>query len=108
MGVVDTTDGFELIHGVVGRLMLLFGVAREDYVIKGGTDPCFMDGRACEIWMKGESVGVFGVVHPEVLAAFNFEDKGAASVVELNVDKFLRLKEQPPDKPWTIGVVALD
>ena len=41
---------------------------REDYVIKGGTDPCFMDGRACEIWMKGESVGVFGVVHPEVLA----------------------------------------
>ena len=29
--VVDTTDGFELIHGVVGRLMLLFGVAR--YVV---------------------------------------------------------------------------
>eukprot|EP01048_Picozoa_sp_COSAG05_P008626 COSAG05_NODE_666_length_8006_cov_12.857595_2_plen_723_part_00 len=102
--VVDTTDGFEAIHGLVGRIMTLFGVAREDYEIKAGTDPCFMDGRACEVWMKGVSVGVFGVVHPEVLAAFNFDDKGAASVMELDVDKFLRLKPQPPDAPWTTGV----
>jgi len=42
--------------------------------------------------MRGESVGGFGVVHPDVLKNFNFDDKGPASCMELNVAKFMALK----------------
>jgi hypothetical protein len=29
--IVDTKDGFEVIHGLVDRLMLLFGLSRDEY-----------------------------------------------------------------------------
>jgi len=82
--VVNTTDSFEVLHGLVDRLMLLFGLGRGDYQISEGDDPCFLPLRSAKIVMRGELLGSFGVVHPDVLRNFNFDDKGAASAMEVN------------------------
>jgi phenylalanyl-tRNA synthetase beta chain len=93
--VLDTTDGFEIIHGLVDRIMLLFGLSGDDYEIKPGTDPVYFENRSAAGFVKGQFAGGFGVVHPTTLKAFNFDDKGPASCMELNVDVFLKLREQP-------------
>jgi phenylalanyl-tRNA synthetase beta chain len=90
--IVNTTDSFEVVHGLVDRLMQLFEVSRKDYTISEADDPTFLPRRSAQVVMKGVVLGSFGVVHPEVLQAFNFADKGPASAVELNVDMLLKLK----------------
>lgn len=90
--IVNTSDSFEVIHGLVDRLMQLFEVSRNDYTIIEGSDPTFLPLRSAQVMLKGQVLGTFGVVHPEVLQAFNFADKGPASAVELNVDMLLKLK----------------
>jgi phenylalanyl-tRNA synthetase beta chain len=90
--IVNTTDSFEVIHGVVDRMLQLFEVSRSDYTIEDCDDPTYLPRRSAQVVMKGQVLGTFGVVHPEVLQAFNFADKGPASAVELNVDMLLKLK----------------
>ena len=72
--------------------MQLFEVSRNDYTITEGNDPTFLPLRSAQVTLKGQLLGTFGVVHPEVLQAFNFADKGPASAMELNVDLLLKLK----------------
>jgi phenylalanyl-tRNA synthetase beta subunit len=49
-------------------------------------DPAFFPGRQAKIFAFGKEVGIFGVVHPEVLA--KFEIPYAVSALELNLEPF--------------------
>ncbi|CAM8883845.1 unnamed protein product [Rhodiola kirilowii] len=50
-------------------------------------DPEFLRGRQASIIYKGNPIGKFGIVHPEVLNNFKIPDP--CSLVELDVESFL-------------------
>jgi phenylalanyl-tRNA synthetase beta chain len=109
------TAGFEIIHGLVDRIMTLSEVKPDDeyiknsikgdeenyrvtreglvYTIAEGNDPLFFNGRAADIMMKrGEKeewkkVGSFGVVHPMTLK--NFDIQYPASALELDLEAIM-------------------
>ncbi|CAK5008834.1 unnamed protein product [Aphanomyces euteiches] len=92
------TDGFEIIHGLVDRVMQLIGVKcilEEDhdrdnyYAIVPSADPTFFEGRCADIvWTRAgqadTKLGTFGVLHPQVLN--NYELLYPASVVEMDIE----------------------
>lgn len=87
------TSGFELIHGLVDRIMEVTGTpfvsVGDDtgYYIKSSNDPEFLPGRQASIIYKGKLIGAFGIVHPEVLNNFDIPDP--CSFVEINLESFL-------------------
>jgi phenylalanyl-tRNA synthetase beta chain len=112
------TSGFEVIHGLVDRIMTLCEVApEEEYVassgnkiklvhckegwaytireLKSGDDGSgtYFPGRAAEILLTspkgGERVviGSFGILHPDVLGAFDIQYP--TSAVELDLESLL-------------------
>lgn len=97
--VCSGTSGFEIIHGLLNRVMEVLGVpykgtdARQE-ALYGGTyewapsdDPSFFPGRQASVSTKGRQVGIFGIIHPEVLA--NFDIDYPVSALELNIEPFL-------------------
>ena len=54
-----------------------------DYTVKESEDPAFIDGRRGDIVVAGKTAGVFGEVHPAVLAAFELEHPVAAFEFDL-------------------------
>ncbi len=71
--------GFEVIHGLLNRVMEAMGVplegagdaAREArfggaYSWQPSADPAFFPGRQAKVLARGKEVGCFGIVHPEV------------------------------------------
>lgn len=87
------TSGFELIHGLVDRIMEITGTpfkqpgSNTGYYIKSSDEPEFLPGRQAGIIYKGKHVGTFGIVHPEVLDNFDIPDP--CSFLELNIENFL-------------------
>jgi len=100
------TSGFEIVHGLLDRLMAMLKtafIAREEglelknngkgmeYWIEEVADPTFFPGHAASIHLKigtTESViGVFGILHPTVLE--KFELKYPVSTLEMNIEVFL-------------------
>jgi phenylalanyl-tRNA synthetase beta chain len=67
------------------------------YFVKPSTDPCFFEGMGADVMLRRitaageveseETIGVFGVVHPEVLN--NYEISYPCSIVELNVESLM-------------------
>jgi phenylalanyl-tRNA synthetase beta chain len=53
------------------------------YTVKESADPAFIDGRRGDIVVAGKTVGVFGEIHPSVLAAFELEHPVAAFEFDL-------------------------
>ncbi|KAK6921108.1 tRNA synthetase, B5-domain [Dillenia turbinata] len=88
-----SNSGFELIHGLVDRIMEVVGtpfVAVGDtsgYYIQRSEEPEFLPGRQAHIIYKGKQIGTFGIVHPEVLNNFDIPDP--CSFVELNLESLL-------------------
>ncbi|KAA0058031.1 putative phenylalanine--tRNA ligase beta subunit isoform X2 [Cucumis melo var. makuwa] len=86
-------SGFELIHGLVDRMMEVVGApfvsVGDDtgYYIKCSDNPEFLTGRQAHIIYKGKKIGTFGIVHPEVLENFDIPDP--CSLVEVNMESFL-------------------
>ncbi|XP_059640497.1 phenylalanine--tRNA ligase beta subunit, cytoplasmic [Cornus florida] len=86
-------SGFELIHGLVDRIMEVNGTPfveagdNSGYYIKCSDEPEFLPGRQAHIIYKGKHIGSFGIVHPEVLV--NFEIPDPCSYVEVNIENFL-------------------
>lgn len=101
--------GFEVIHGLVDRVMTLNQVARvaapkgpappasgaSVYAIVPLEDPevceTFLPGRRASILasIKGkpfESIGCFGILHPEVISAKKFDLDFPCSAVEMNLE----------------------
>mmetsp|Transcript_18226 Transcript_18226/g.28402 ORF Transcript_18226/g.28402 Transcript_18226/m.28402 type:complete len:632 (-) Transcript_18226:326-2221(-) len=110
------TSGFEIIHGLVDRIMTLcevspeeayiansakgdeekYRVAREGYfyTIKESTEETFFPGRCADILLTYPGsggaqlkIGSFGILHPEVLKSFDIQYP--ASSVELDLEPLL-------------------
>ncbi|KAK7292132.1 hypothetical protein RIF29_07851 [Crotalaria pallida] len=85
--------GFEIIHGLVDRVMEKNGAPfvspgdTSGYYIERSDEPEFLSGRQARIIYKGNHIGTFGIVHPEVLNNFDIPDP--CSFVELNIESFL-------------------
>ncbi|PQP95541.1 phenylalanine--tRNA ligase beta subunit cytoplasmic-like [Prunus yedoensis var. nudiflora] len=87
------SSGFELIHGLVDRVMESIGAAfvpigdDSGYFIKPSDEPEFLPRRQASIIYKGKNIGTFGIVHPGVLNNFDIPDP--CSFVELNIESLL-------------------
>jgi phenylalanyl-tRNA synthetase beta chain len=99
------TSGFEVVHGLLDRLMSMLKsafVTREDglevknaegmeYWIEEVDDKTFFPGHAASVFAKidgkAHRIGVFGILHPTVLE--NFELRYPVSTLEINVEVFL-------------------
>lgn len=87
----NKTPGFEIIHGLLDRIMQLLSVpfeeSKDGYFLRSYDDPAFFSGRCAEIIAKGRQIGVLGVLHPEVLT--NFDLVMPCAAVEINIEPFL-------------------
>lgn len=87
------TSGFELIHGLLDRVMEVVGTPfvsvgeNTGYYIKRSEEPEFLTGRQASIIYKGKQIGIFGIVHPEVLNNFDIPDP--CSYLEISMESFL-------------------
>ncbi|KAL6007385.1 hypothetical protein ACLOJK_032882 [Asimina triloba] len=67
----NSKSGFEVIHGLLDRIMQIVGIpfvpVGDDtgYYIRPSHEPEFFPGRQASIIFKGKRIGVFGIVHPE-------------------------------------------
>lgn len=92
------TSEFDAVHGLLNRIMQVLGVPYTgtnptlEQRLGGGyswtpsNHPSFFPGRQASINARGQQVGIFGIVHPEVLAAFGVEHPVCA--LELNIEPF--------------------
>ncbi|GAW26081.1 putative phenylalanyl-tRNA synthetase [Rosellinia necatrix] len=85
-----TTSGFEVVHGLLDRILLMLRVT--DYFIQEISDSTFFPGRAAGVYLGkegGESrrIGEIGILHPEVLEKFDI--RYPVSVLEINLDVFV-------------------
>ncbi|KAK8714618.1 hypothetical protein V6N13_041969 [Hibiscus sabdariffa] len=87
------SSGFELIHSLVDRIMEVMGTSfvpvpdKSGYFIELSDEPEFLLGRQAKIIYKGKRIGIFGIVHPEVLSNFDIPDP--CSFLELDIENFL-------------------
>lgn len=86
------TSGFEIIHGLLDRIMLLLGVPygkdKGGYHIRACQDGCYFPGRcAMVVGYQDEDWGRLGVIHPEVITGF--ELGMPCSALELKIEPFL-------------------
>jgi len=110
------TAGFEVIHGLVDRVMTCAQIAPtkayagnslKGYTGSSGTrqysvepidDPTYFPGRCARVLIEEggvkTSIGVFGVVHPEVLKNFNVANP--TSALELDVEALAAASSVPP------------
>jgi phenylalanyl-tRNA synthetase beta chain len=101
--IMGKTSGFEQVHGLLDRLMLMLrskfmtredglkNAALEGYWIEEVEDKTFLPGHAASIKInlggKNHIIGVFGILHPSVL--HKFELPYPVSTVEFNLEVFL-------------------
>lgn len=98
----DTSSGFEVVHGLLNRVMQVLGVPHENLSLKTKDDkvreklsyswkvddnPTYFTGRHASIYANGLKVGEFGVVHPEVLQAFDIIYP--VSALEISLEQFV-------------------
>ncbi|KAI9005247.1 hypothetical protein BC832DRAFT_556757 [Gaertneriomyces semiglobifer] len=87
------TSGFEMIHGLLDRVMAKLNVPlvaegdKSGYYIKESDNATFFPGRRADVYYAGQVIGSFGVLHPAVLA--NFEITFPASAIEINIEPFV-------------------
>jgi len=81
------TSGFEVVHGLLDHIMVLLDIPRDadkGYSVKESCDGAFFDGRCADILLKGEVIGVMGIIHPQTLQNFDIPFPSAA--LEMRVD----------------------
>ncbi|XP_077146994.1 phenylalanine--tRNA ligase beta subunit [Ranitomeya variabilis] len=86
----NKNPGFEVIHGLLDRIMQLLAVCpgtESGYRIKAAEDPAFFPGRCAEILADGKTIGKLGVLHPDVITKFDLTLP--CSALEINVEPFL-------------------
>ncbi|CAO0800415.1 unnamed protein product [Mucor circinelloides] len=99
------TSGFEIIHGLLDRVMTMLSTSRIHkndttelgYWIEEAVDSTYFPGRSAYIFLryicpetntrKARRVGSFGVLHPLVLE--NFELSNPTTAIELNLEPFV-------------------
>jgi len=91
----NKSPGFEIIHGLLDRVMQLLEVPylkpgespTSGYSLQQGQEPIFFPGRAADIVAYGQVVGSLGVLHPDVITAFDLNLP--CSALEINIEPFL-------------------
>uniref|UniRef100_A0A8C5PLT3 Phenylalanine--tRNA ligase beta subunit n=1 Tax=Leptobrachium leishanense TaxID=445787 RepID=A0A8C5PLT3_9ANUR len=85
----NKNPGFEVIHGLLDRVMQLVSVSagEKGYRIKAAEDPAFFPGRCAEVLVNGHAVGKLGVLHPDVITKFDLTLP--CSALEITVEPFL-------------------
>jgi len=82
----NKTPGFEVIHGLMDRVMQLLEV--KDYSLNASDEnPTYFEGRGAQIIVKGVHIGSIGVLHPEVCE--KFELVNPCSAFEINLESIL-------------------
>lgn len=97
------TSGFEFVQGLLGKMMQTMRTkwlenpqeqkGRGFWIEQGTENPTFFPGRGAKVYFRAAegaeavAIGAIGVLHPEVLHAF--EIPYAASSVEINAEVFL-------------------
>ncbi|KAJ9090263.1 phenylalanine--tRNA ligase subunit beta [Entomophthora muscae] len=103
---VNKTSGFEIVHGLLDRLMAMLNVPLVShsamstlsgpfYAINAINDETYFPGRAASIYYccprksgsSAELIGSFGILHPGVLK--NFDIDYVATALEFNLEPFL-------------------
>ncbi|KAG6718182.1 hypothetical protein I3842_04G137800 [Carya illinoinensis] len=85
------TAGYEIIHGLMERIMQVIGLVPPNdnttYYLKPSNEPEFLHGTQASIIYKGKQIGTSGIVHPEVLNKCDIPDP--CSYFEINIQCFL-------------------
>ncbi|CAL1269419.1 unnamed protein product [Larinioides sclopetarius] len=84
--------GFEIIHGLLDRIMQLLDVppsseTNPGYCIKAYDNPTFFPGRCAAVMFGEKSIGTLGVLHPDTIT--NFDLNMPCSALEINIEPFL-------------------
>lgn len=92
------TSGFEVIHGLVDRILSQLGAvfkndlseghkAKLVYSIQKSEDPALFPGRRADVLLNGKKIGMFGIIAPDALLAFGLSCP--CSVLEMDLEQFL-------------------
>jgi len=85
------TSGFEVIHGLLDRVMQMLGVKAGTgpgaYSIRPSQDATYFPDRCADILYDGKVIGVMGIIHPEVFKHFDLTLP--CSALEINLEPFL-------------------
>lgn len=80
--------GFQHVHGLLDRLMAQLRVRhRDQYALRPAQDPAYFPGRCAEVVLQGKVIGKIGVIHPNVLTAFELTNP--CSAVEIDIEPFV-------------------
>ncbi|EFN85934.1 phenylalanine--tRNA ligase beta subunit [Harpegnathos saltator] len=89
----NKSAGFEIIHGLIDRMMTVLEVPwstnkdENGYYLRAANDPAYFPQRCAEIVCYGEIIGKLGVLHPDVLS--KFELNIPCSSMEIDIEQFL-------------------
>lgn len=87
----NKSPGFEVIHGLLDRVMQLLevppGGGDFGYCLRASDDASFFPGRCADIIARGINIGTLGVLHPDVVTKFELNMPCAA--MEINIEPFL-------------------
>ncbi|XP_034938881.1 phenylalanine--tRNA ligase beta subunit [Chelonus insularis] len=89
----NKSAGFEIIHGLLDRVMLLLEVpwsidkTNDGYYLEAAEDPTYFPQRCAKIIVHGKPIGKMGVLHPQVLQKFDLHLP--CSALEINIEPFL-------------------
>ncbi|KAJ3106082.1 hypothetical protein HDU97_007085 [Phlyctochytrium planicorne] len=86
-------SGFELVHGMLDRIMAMLNVPLVPigkgggYYIKESQNDTFFEGRRADVFFNQTQIGSLGICHPEVVKNFGF--LYPTSALEFNLEPFL-------------------
>lgn len=89
----NTTSGFELVHGVLDRLMQMIEIPysknkdQNGYYIKGFNDSTYLEKRCAQVIINNKVAGIIGVLHPQII--LNYELNQPCSVLELSLEDLI-------------------
>ncbi|XP_041378257.1 phenylalanine--tRNA ligase beta subunit-like [Gigantopelta aegis] len=88
----NTSSGFEIIHGLLDRVMQQLEVQHSHepeagYHLEACDDPAFFPGRCANIICRGKPIGQLGVLHPDTVTKFDLNMP--CSALEITIEPFL-------------------
>lgn len=87
----NKSPGFEVIHGLLDRVMQLLevlpGGGDAGYHLRASDDETYFPGRCADVVVNGKKIGTLGVLHPEVVTRFELNMPCAA--LDINLETFL-------------------
>ncbi|XP_076296196.1 phenylalanine--tRNA ligase beta subunit [Lasioglossum baleicum] len=89
----NTSDGFEIIHGLLDRVLQVLEIPRsidendKGYRLRMADDPTYLPQRCADILSYGKVIGKMGVLHPDVITKFDLNMP--CSALEIDIESFL-------------------